>query len=252
MVSRHHFNEYLDKLLAPELCKDYAPNGLQVMGQESISHVVTGVSASLALIEAAICQGADTLLVHHGLFWAKESPCVVGFKHARLKALLQHDLNLWAYHLPLDVHPIYGNNAQLADLFGIKISKTVKSGGIDNLLTLGAFPKPLTANELIQIISDKLKRTPFHVGPEGKLIQKVAVCSGGAQDFLEDAIFHGADAYLTGEVSESSFHVAKESNIHFLGCGHHATERYGIQALGEHLAKHFKLKHTFIDIPNPI
>jgi len=244
--------EYLDKLLQPEKCHDYAPNGLQVMGQAGISHIVTGVSANLALIEAAIEKGADTLLVHHGLFWEKGSPCVVGFKHARLKALLVNNLNLLAYHLPLDVHPVYGNNAQLAEIFGIKIIQLVKVGGIDNLLTLGMFPKPRTKDEISKEISKKLMREPFHVGPKDKPIQKIALCSGGAQGFLEDAIAHGVDAYITGEVSESCYAVAKESNIHFFGCGHHATERYGIQALGNHLAKQYKVQHTFIDIPNPI
>ncbi len=246
-MQRDELIAYLDELLQVSQFKDYAPNGLQVAGTNEVRKVVTGVTASLALIEAAIEAGADTLLVHHGYFWKNELQTITSYKQKRIQKLLANNLNLIAYHLPLDAHPELGNNARLAKLWQIE-----DRGAPGELLRFGQFQQPIPIDEFIQQVSQTLNRPPLHLlgGPE--ILQTVAWCSGGAQHYIERAAEMGADIYISGEVSEQTTHLAKELGIHYLAAGHHATERYGVKALGEHLQQKFGLEINFIDIDNPV
>lgn len=228
--------------------RDYCPNGLQVEGREQIKTVVTGVTASLALLEAALDAQADMVLVHHGYFWRGEDPRVIGPRQRRLKLLLTHGINLFAYHLPLDAHPELGNNAQLSRQLGF-----VPDGrfGEQDLGWIGSAPAA-TVGELAAHVERVLGRAPVVIGDAAQAVRRVAWCTGAAQGSLEAAIAAGATAYLSGEISEPTVHLAREAGVAYLGCGHHATERYGVQALGEHLAQQFGIRHRFIDIPNPV
>ena len=246
-MQREDLVAYLDDLLQVSQFKDYAPNGLQVAGSEQVQKVVTGVTASLALIEAAIDTGADTLLVHHGYFWKNELETITSYKQKRIKVLLTHDINLIGYHLPLDAHPELGNNAQLAKLWGL-VDETPTEG----LLRIGRLSKPCSIDSLIQRVTESLNRMPLHLPGGSKQVEKVAWCSGGAQSYIEEAAALGADVYISGEVSEQTTHLAKELGIHYLAAGHHATERYGVKALGEHIETQFGLSVQFIDIDNPV
>ncbi|MCU7938161.1 MAG: Nif3-like dinuclear metal center hexameric protein [gamma proteobacterium symbiont of Bathyaustriella thionipta] len=247
MVKRADIVTYCDDYLDIGIFKDYCPNGLQVEGKESIKHIVSGVTASQALIDAAIAQQAELLLVHHGFFWKGENPVLTGIKKRRLKALLVNDVNLLAYHLPLDANKTLGNNALLAKKLDIKIEQYFSS----NEIALAGTIKQQSGNDFRQCITDVLGREPLHIEVD-RMISKVALCTGAAQNYISQAIELGVDAFISGEVSENTWHIAKESNIHYFAAGHHATERYGVQALGEHLAAQFGLKHTFIDINNPV
>lgn len=247
MMKRVELERYLADLLQIDTYQDYAPNGLQVEGSHQVRKVVTGVTACEALIDAAMEAGADTLLVHHGYFWKNERPEVVGYKQRRIKKLLQHNMNLFAYHLPLDGHPELGNNAQLAKLWGVQ-DCTPQTG----LLRLGQLSKETSIEHFIERVSSSLNRQPLHLPGGPKKVKKIAWCSGGAQNYIEQAAEWGADVYVSGEVSEQTTHLAKELGIHYLAAGHHATERYGVKALGEHLAEKFDLAVQFIDIPNPV
>lgn len=247
----------LEKIINQELniaqIKDYAPNGLQVEGRDSVTRIVTGVTASQALIDAAIELNADAILVHHGYFWKGEVPQIKGIKKARLKALLENDISLLGYHLPLDIHPTLGNNVQLAALWDINNIAPLDPLVRPSIALSGEFVIPLSAQDLCARIHQTLDRVPFHCGDNAPLmIKKIGWCSGGAQDYLELAAEQGMDAYVTGEVSERTVHIAREMGIHFFAAGHHATERYGIKALGEWLARHYDLDVRFIDIDNPI
>jgi len=244
--------EYTNTLLNVEDFQDYAPNGLQVEGNTKVGNIVSGVTASLALIEAAVNEKADVLLVHHGYFWKGEDPCVTGMKQLRLKQLLANDLSLLAYHLPLDAHPEYGNNAQLAKKLELRISGGFGHDGKNMIAMRGELPTPMTAAELSAYIADRLERQPLHIPGNSSLIRTIAWCTGAAQGYFDQAVTAGVDAYLTGEVSEQTTHIAREMGVHFFGAGHHATERYGVQALAKHLAENFDLKHKFIDIDNPV
>ena len=246
-MQRDELIAYLDDLLQVNQFKDYAPNGLQVAGSEQVQKVVTGVTASLALIEAAIEVGADTLLVHHGYFWKNELETITSYKQKRIKALLTHNINLIGHHLPLDAHPELGNNAQLAKRWGL-----VDETPDNDLLRVGYLSEPCSIDDLIQRVSASLNRTPLHLPGGPNQVQKVAWCSGGAQSYIEEAAVLGADVYISGEVSEQTTHLARELGIHYLAAGHHATERYGVKALGEHLETQFGLSVQFIDIDNPV
>lgn len=242
--------EHLQQLLQADRFRDYGPNGLQVEGRAQVHHVVTGVTASLALIDAAIAAGADTILVHHGLFWRGQDGRVTGWMKQRLARLLAHDINLLAYHLPLDAHESLGNNAQWGQRLGL-----VADGRFGDQ-DLGFIGATNTANgwslaELIERVTGGLGRAPVVVSGDGRPLRRVAWCSGGAQGYFEAAIAAGADAFLTGEISEPQAHYARETGVAFLACGHHASERYGVQAVGEHLATRLGLRHQFIDIDNP-
>lgn len=250
-IATEELTRYLAQALDITQVRDYCPNGLQVQGRSRIGVLVSGVTASQALIEAAIAEGADAILVHHGYFWRGEDACVVGQKQKRLKLLLAHDINLLAYHLPLDMHPQWGNNAQLAQRLGLTAQARF---GADDLGWLGVTAEPLlhTVGDLAQRIEQRLGRTPLLIGDPGQPLAQIGWCTGAAQHLLGAAIEAGAGAYLSGEISEPTVHLARESGVAYLACGHHATERYGVQALGAHLAQRFGLRHRFIDIENPV
>lgn len=254
-IHRDDLQHWLGQLLACDRYSDYCPNGLQLQGQAQVRHIVTGVTASLALIKAAIERGADTLLVHHGWFWKNEDPCIVGMKHQRIALALAHQLNIFAYHLPLDGHPVYGNNTQLGHVLGLEPDHDDEGNllrvGPQNLIQLGHLPQPLSLQEFAGQVHQALQRKPTFVGNPQQKISSVAWCTGGAQGFMPTAIEAGVDLYLTGEASEHSFHYAQETDTAFMAAGHHATERYGVKALGEHIAQQFPVQVEFIDIDNP-
>lgn len=252
MVELKELVNYLQQLLSVDQFSDYAPNGLQVQGKPTIQRIVSGVSASEKLIDAAIEKKADAILVHHGYFWPNENPCITGIKHNRLKKLLQHDINLLAYHLPLDVHSEVGNNVQLAKVLHLQIEKTVSAFSTPNLFFVGKLDKKMTAEEFSFFIEQKLQRKPLLIPGKAKNITSIAWCTGAAERAIDIAVELQVDAYLTGEIAENTVHIARETGIHFFSAGHHATERYGIQALGNHLQKQFSIKHEFIDIDNPV
>ena len=251
----------LDQTLSPSLFRDYGPNGLQVQGADRVQHVVTGVTASLALIEAARDAGADALLVHHGLFWRGYEGRITGWMHARIKALMTHDISLFAYHLPLDAHPQLGNNAQLGRVLGLDSDLTVddpratsqgfRRFGEQNLGFLGRWPGEHNLAQLVAHAEQRLGRSVLCVGDAQRPIRQVAWCTGGAQSYFEAAIAAGADAFITGEISEPQAHYARECGVAYLACGHHATERYGAEAVGQHVAAALGIRHTHIDIDNP-
>jgi dinuclear metal center YbgI/SA1388 family protein len=251
MTDRSQLLALFDALLEPQRFKDYGPNGLQVEGRHRVRKLVSGVSASLALIEAAIACDADALLVHHGLFWRGQDGRVTGWMKQRLSLLLRHELNLFAYHLPLDAHPELGNNAQLAKRLGFAC--TGRFGDQDlgfkgACLNGSAFAGP---QQLSRHLHQVLQREPLHIGPEQGQIRALGWCTGGAQGYFEAAIHAGVDAFITGEVSEPQAHYARECGVHYFACGHHATERFGVQAMGAQVAQQFGLAHEFIDIYNP-
>lgn len=244
-----------DKLLQPERFKDYGPNGLQVEGKPQVRKIVSGVTASLALIEAAVAQGADAIFVHHGLFWRGQDGRVTSWMKQRLALLLAHDINLFAYHLPLDAHPELGNNAQLGQLLGLVVQASPAGRfGEQQLGFLGSRidgASFLTAQALADTVSAQLKRSVTLVGHSRGEIKHVAWCTGGAQSYFESAIAAGAQAFITGEISEPQAHIARELGVPFIACGHHASERYGAPAVAGHVAAQFGLEHVFIDIDNP-
>lgn len=243
---------YLHTLLNLDRIQDYCPNGLQVAGRTHIQKIITGVTACQDLLNAAITAKADAILVHHGYFWKGEDACITGIKQQRLNTLLKNNVSLLAYHLPLDVHPVYGNNAQLGKLLDITLVDrfSVKDGL--ELLCLGKLSCDYQGEDFATHLAQKLNRAPLHISNTKKPIRNVAWCTGAAQDFIETAIHKGADAYITGEISERTVHIARESGIHLFAAGHHATERFGVIALGEHLAERFDIAHAFIDIDNPV
>jgi dinuclear metal center YbgI/SA1388 family protein len=248
-VERGALAKFLDEFLSVARFKDYCPNGLQVEGRAEIRRLVTGVTASAALLDAAIAWGADAVLVHHGYFWRGEDARLVGVKRDRIARLIKAELNLFAFHLPLDVHPVIGNNTQL----GLRLGWSIDSRcGDQDLVVIGTLPAPISLAQLGQHVESRLGRTPLLIGDVARQITKVAWCTGGAQEYFSDAIAAGVDVYLTGEVSEQHYHLAKESGVGFIAAGHHATERFGIEALGERVAEEFGLAHRFIDIPNPV
>jgi dinuclear metal center YbgI/SA1388 family protein len=251
MTDRQELLLAFDTLLQPVRFRDYGPNGLQVEGSKQVRKIVSGVSASLALIEAAILAGADTIFVHHGLFWRGQDGRVTGWMRQRLAKLLAHDINLIAYHLPLDAHPELGNNAQL----GLKLGfKTQSHFGEQDLGALGERANGAgfdSAQSLADHVGQVLNHSVVLVGQTVQPIRKLAWCTGGAQDYFEAAIAAGAQAFITGEISEPQAHYARECGVAFLACGHHATERYGAAAVAQHVAAQLGLAHEFIEIDNP-
>ncbi|MGL6261723.1 Nif3-like dinuclear metal center hexameric protein [Vibrio sp. WXL210] len=243
----------LNQKLSPQLIKDYAPNGLQVEGSAQIKRVVTGVTASQALIDKAIELQADALLVHHGYFWKGEPEPIRGMKGKRIRTLIKNDVNLYGYHLPLDIHPELGNNAELARLLEIEIEGGLE-GHPQSVALFGRLKQPLSGAEFAERINKVLDRAPLHIAPENqdKMIETVGWCTGGGQDFIELAVQHGLDAFISGEISERTTYTAREMDIHYFAAGHHATERYGIKALGEWLTREHGLDVTFVDIDNPV
>jgi len=250
-ITNLELKTYLDGLLRVNEISDYCPNGLQVEGKGNIQKVVTGVTASQALIDKAIDVNADAILVHHGYFWKGETQAITGMKKKRIAALLANDINLYGYHLPLDVHPEYGNNRQLGDLLhveNIRAATQIKPVGV---VMLGELAEPMSASSLQEKLQQLLGRQVLVETTEGSTLKSIAWCTGGGQGFIESAVELGVDGFITGEVSEQTIHTAREMNISFFAAGHHATERYGIKALGEHIKEHFAIDVEFIDIPNP-
>lgn len=243
---------YCNNLLESNAFQDYCPNGLQVEGRGEIKRVVTGVTASQALIEAAIAEKTDLLLVHHGYFWRGEAAPITGLKQRRIRALLEHDINLVAYHLPLDAHAKYGNNVQLAELLGWHITGGLEPHNPRSIGLQGELEEEVTGEELAQQLHTGLGREPMFISGHDRPVKRIAWCTGGAQGYIEKAVALGVDAFITGEVSEQTYHIARECGIHFYAAGHHATERYGVKALGEHLVERFAIEHRFIDIDNPV
>lgn len=250
-VTNVELQNYLDGMLRVSEISDYCPNGLQVEGASKIEKVVTGVTASQALLDAAIEAKADALIVHHGYFWKGESQVIAGMKKRRLQTLLSNDINLYAYHLPLDVHPEFGNNRQLASLLDIQNVSAVSDVKPVGVVMQGNFEVEITGTELQAKLQQILGRDVLLEGPASKPISTLAWCTGGGQGFIEQAVELGVDAFITGEVSEQTVHTAREMGITFFAAGHHATERYGVKSLGEHLAQHFDVCVEFIDINNP-
>jgi dinuclear metal center YbgI/SA1388 family protein len=240
---------YTDVLLDAPRFRDYCPNGLQVEGRPEVRRIVTGVTACLDLLRAAVDAGADAILVHHGYFWRNDDPRVTGFRRQRLQWLLHHELSLIAYHLPLDAHRTLGNNIQLGTRLGLDSAQWF---GEQDLATLGRLPETMTLAAFADRVETCLGRKPLVVGDGQRLLGRLAWCTGAAQGYMEEAVRLGADAYLTGEISEQTVHIARETGVALIAAGHHATERYGVRALGAHLAEQFGLAHEFIDIPNPV
>jgi dinuclear metal center YbgI/SA1388 family protein len=247
MANRNEILAKINEWLQPEGFQDYAPNGLQVEGSENVRVVVSGVTASQALIDEAVKHNADMILAHHGYFWKGEDQTIRGMKKNRIKQLLDNDINLVAYHLPLDDHPEYGNNRQLANVLNIQ-----NPAPIGGLVWQGELSEPMTPETFGLHIARALHRQPLHVGNGPEKIETVAWCTGAAQGFINIALNAGVDAYISGEISEPTTHTARECGIHYYAAGHHATERYGVQALGEALAKEFGVSHRFIDCDNPV
>ncbi len=241
--------KYLNELLDIHRFQDYCPNGLQVEGRHQIEKIVSGVTASLDLLQAAIAAKADAILVHHGYFWRNEDSRIVGIKSRRIGLLMANQVNLFAYHLPLDSHPQFGNNTLLGKKLGF--IETGRFGGQD-IMMHGELPKKMKLKELEERISRTLLRKPQVIGDENKIIHRIAWCTGGAQNYFDAVIPQNVDAYITGEISEHNVHLARETGIAFISAGHHATERYGVQALGDHIAQKFSLQHQFIDMDNPV
>jgi dinuclear metal center YbgI/SA1388 family protein len=248
-MQREELNRYLDGLLEVSRFRDYCPNGLQVEGRGEIRRIATGVTASLDLIQAALAGGADAILVHHGYFWKGDDPCLTGTRRARIAQLLAHEVNLFAYHLPLDAHAELGNNAQLGKRLGLIATGRFADqevgfcGNLEASMRLDAFAAH---------VNHRLGREPLVIGDPAIEVRNIAWCTGAAQGFFEEAVRLRPDAYISGEISEQQVHLARESGVAFLAAGHHATEKYGVQALGEHLAARFGLEQRFIDIPNPV
>ena len=248
MAQRSAIESAMNSLLEVGRFHDYGPNGLQVEGRAEVRRLVCGVTASRALIEAALADGADAILVHHGLFWRGHDGRATGWLKARLAPLLAADVSLFAYHLPLDAHPELGNNAQLGRLLGLEAEARF---GEQELGFVGTSPQPLALAALAQRVEAALGRVPLVLPGDGRALSRIAWCTGGAQGYFESAIAAGADVYLTGEVSEPQAHLARETGVAFVACGHHASERYGVQALARHVAAQFGLEQRFIDIDNP-
>ncbi|MEO8767971.1 MAG: Nif3-like dinuclear metal center hexameric protein [Nitrosospira sp.] len=241
---------YLNQLLDIAHFRDYCPNGLQVEGRSEVRGLVSGVTASFDLLQAAVAVGADAILVHHGYFWRGEDQCLVNMKRRRIGLLMAHDVSMFAYHLPLDAHAELGNNAQFAHRMGFV--ETGRFGEQDIAMQGTLLSQVSTLKELRINVERVLSRKPLVIGDDSKLVRRIAWCTGGAQGYFDEAIRLGVDAFVTGEISEQNVHAARESGVAFISAGHHATERYAVQALGEHISRKFGIAHRFIDIDNPV
>ena len=252
MVTIDELVAYSDTLLQAGEFQDYCPNGLQVEGRGEVRRIVSGVTASQALVDAAVAAGADVLLVHHGYFWKGEAAPIVGMKRRRIAALLEHGISLLAYHLPLDAHPELGNNAQLATALELETAGWFGGRGGPDIACHGRPARPLSPAALAGHIEARLGRLPLHLPGQPERIERLAWCTGAAQSYIEAAAALGVDAFISGEASEQTTHLARELGIHYYGAGHHATERGGPRALGAHLAEKFSLEHPFIELDTPV
>ncbi|MDV6344578.1 Nif3-like dinuclear metal center hexameric protein [Nitrosomonas sp. Is37] len=248
-MQQDELENYLNQLLDISRFHDYCPNGLQVEGRDQIHTIVSGVTASIDLLQAAVALHADAVLVHHGYFWRGEDRTLRSIRHRRIALLMKHEINLFAYHLPLDAHPELGNNTQLGQKLDFV---TISHFGEQNIASYGQVMHDISLNELGEKISLALARKPLIIGEPTKQIRRIAWCTGAAQSYFEEAVQLGVDAFITGEISEQNVHAARESGVAFISAGHHATERFGVQALGEHIARQFGIRHHFIDLDNPV
>ena len=242
----------LDNYLDVSSIPDYCPNGLQVEGGAEIRKIITGVTASQRLLDIASERNADAVLVHHGYFWKGESSVIAGMKKRRLKTLLANDISLLAYHLPLDVHAQVGNNIQLAKRLEVKVDGPLKQERYGALGLVGHFSETMSVQSVSDLLQRELQREPVVIAAEDRPIRSVAWCTGAAQGFIESAIEAGVDLYISGEISEPTVHAARECGIHYMSAGHHATERYGVKALGEWIAENYDVEVEFVDIDNPV
>ncbi|MBF7072700.1 Nif3-like dinuclear metal center hexameric protein [Glaciecola sp. MH2013] len=251
-MKKHDFLSFLEDILQSNLVKDYCPNGLQVDGTDDICSVMTGVTASQALIDRAIEQKVDALLVHHGFFWKGESQVITGIKKNRIKSLLDNNINLIAYHLPLDIHPIYGNNAQLAKVLGLQNVRAHQMAEPKGIVMMGELTTEVDKKGLSELVAAKLARQCLFIdGSSKSRVKKLGWCTGGGQSYIDSFTSADIDVFISGEISEQTTHSARELGIDFISAGHHATERYGVKALGEHIANMTDIRVEFVDIPNP-
>jgi dinuclear metal center YbgI/SA1388 family protein len=248
-MHRDELRAYLDGLLEAARFRDYCPNGLQVEGRSEVRRIVCGVTASQALLDQAVARDADAVLVHHGWFWKNEENRITGIRKTRMATLLGRDINLFAYHLPLDAHPEFGNNAQLARLSGWRVEGRFAE---QDLGFLGSPAQPATATQIAGALEALLGRAVLVVGAGQRPVLRLAWCSGGAQGLFEQAIAAGADCYISGEISEQTVHLARESGVPYIAAGHHATERFGPLALAAHLRDALGFDSEFVDVDNPV
>ena len=244
--------QWCDQTLKSPEFKDYAPNGLQIEGKTEVRKILAAVTASQDAIDAAIRENADLLLVHHGYFWKGEAYPITGMRGKRIKSLIQHDISLLAYHLPLDSHPSLGNNAAIADLLELERIEALDPSERHPIGNLGYLNQPMPVEEFKKFVSEKLKFDAIHLPADRTMIEKVGFCTGGAQDFIVKAAEQSCDAYISGEVSERTFYEAKELGVHYFACGHHATERYGVQRLGQAISEQFDIEYVYFELNNPI
>ena len=244
--------QWCDQTLKSPEFKDYAPNGLQIEGKTEVRKILAAVTASQDAIDAAIRENADLLLVHHGYFWKGEAYPITGMRGKRIKSLIQHDISLLAYHLPLDSHPSLGNNAAIADLLELERIETLDPSERHPIGNIGYLNQPMPVEEFKTFVSEKLKFDVTHLPADKTMIEKVGFCTGGAQDYIVKAAEQGCDAYISGEVSERTFYEAKELGVHYFACGHHATERYGVQRLGQAISEQFDIEYVYFELNNPI
>lgn len=244
--------QWCDQTLKSPEFKDYAPNGLQIEGRTEVRKILAAVTASQDAIDAAIRENADLLLVHHGYFWKGEAYPITGIRGKRIKSLIQHDISLLAYHLPLDSHPSLGNNAAIADLLELERIEALDPSERHPIGNIGYLNQPMPVEEFKKFVSEKLKFDVTHLPADKNIIEKVGFCTGGAQDFIVKAAEQGCDAYISGEVSERTFYEAKELGVHYFACGHHATERYGVQRLGQAISEQFDIEYVYFELNNPI
>lgn len=252
MANLNEIVTWCDTTLQAQQFKDYCPNGLQIEGKSEVQHLVSCTTASLYAIEAALDLKADALIVHHGYFWKGEPSQLIGLKGKRIKQLMQADVSLIAYHLPLDAHTELGNNKALADLLGIKLTGALDLSERFPIGNIGELAHAISPEEFALLLETKLGQKPLHIASGKTKVQKIGFCTGGAQDFLYKAAALNCDAYLSGEVSERTYHEALEYGVDYYAAGHHATERYGIQRLAEAVATHFSLQHHYIELNNPV
>lgn len=244
--------QWCDQTLKSSEFKDYAPNGLQIEGKTEVRKILAAVTASQDAIDAAIRENADLLLVHHGYFWKGEAYPITGMRGKRIKSLIQHDISLLAYHLPLDSHPSLGNNAAIADLLKLERIEALDPSERHPIGNIGYLNQPMPVEDFKKFVSETLKFDVTHLPADKNMIEKVGFCTGGAQDFIVKAAEQGCDAYISGEVSERTFYEAKELDVHYFACGHHATERYGVQRLGQAISEQFDIEYVYFELNNPI
>ena len=252
MAQLNDIIQWCDQTLKSKEFKDYAPNGLQIEGKTEVKKILAAVTASQEAIDSAIAQGADLLLVHHGYFWKGEAYPITGMRGKRIKSLIQNDISLVGYHLPLDSHPTLGNNAAIAELLELENIEALDPSERNPIGNIGYLKTPMSPETFKAFASERLKFDAIHLAADKITIQKVGFCTGGAQDYIHKAAAQGCDAYISGEVSERTFYEAKELDVHYYACGHHATERYGVQRLGQALAEHFQLEYSYFELNNPI